>query len=210
MRGAPALRRRPEGRPAGIGRPAWLEGDPACSTNRPPPPASPPRSAPTPKPFAGATSRTAASSAATGSRATSTAPAGARSSSVSGAPACPASGPTPRAGSTATCSTSSATAPARRRCARRSTRRAPSSPWSLPRTAIRGLRRPRAAAATTTRPKRRAACGGNAAPSPAAMPSAICMLAGSRDAASRRCASIRSFAIAKARPCAGSRRWSPP
>ena len=32
----------------------------------------------------------------------------------------------------------------------------------------------------------------------------------SRNAASRRCASIPSFAIAKARRCAGSRRWSPP
>ena len=179
MRGAPALLRRPERRPAGIGRPARIGRSPACSTNRLPPPASPPRSAPTPKPSAGAISRTAASTAATGWREISTAPAGGRSSSASAVPGSPASGPTPRPGSTATCSTSSAIAPARRRCARRSTRRGPSSPWSLPRTAIRGLRRPRAAAATTTRPKRRAACGGNAAPSPAAMPSAICMLAGS-------------------------------
>ena len=167
-----------------------------------PPPASPPRSAPTPKPSAGAISRTAASTAATGWREISTAPAGGRSSSASAVPASPASGPTPRPASTAISSTSSATAPARRRCARRSTRRAPSSPCRL--------RRPRAAAATTTPPKRRAACGGNAARSTAPTPSAISARADSCDAASRRCASIPSFAIAKARRCAGFRRWSPP
>ena len=33
---------------------------------------------------------------------------------------------------------------------------------------------------------------------------------GSRAAASRRCASTPSFAIAKARPCGACRRWSPP
>ena len=87
MRGAPALLRRPERRPAGIGRPARIGRSPACSTNRLPPPASPPRSAPTPKPSAGAISRTAASTAATGWREISTAPAGGRSSSASAVPA---------------------------------------------------------------------------------------------------------------------------
>ena len=42
------------------------------------------------------------------------------------------------------------------------------------------------------------------------MPSAICMRGVCRAAASRRCASIPSFATAKARRCAASRRWSPP
>ena len=70
--------------------------------------------------------------------------------------------------------------------------------------------RTRAAAATRTPPKRRAACGGNAARSTAPTPSAICGRADSCNAASRRCASIPSFAIAKARRCAGFRRWSPP
>ena len=115
MRGAPALLRRPERRPAGIGRPARIGRSPVCSTNRLPPPASPPRSACRPKPSAGAISRTAASTAATGWREISTAPAGGRSSSASAVPASPASGPTPRPASTAISSTSSATAPAQRR-----------------------------------------------------------------------------------------------
>ena len=76
---------------------------------------------------------------------------------------------------------------------------------ALPAAPATGTRAP-----ATTPPKRPAACGGNAAPSAAPMPSAICKRAGCRAAASRRCASIPSFAIAKARPCAGSRRWSPP
>ena len=103
-----------------------------------------------------------------------------------------------------------AIARAHRRCARRSTRRAPSSPCRLPRTAIRGLCPFRAPTIPMTRRRRPAACGGAAAPSPAAMPSAICTFAACRAAASRRCASIPSFAIATARPCAGTRRWSPP
>ena len=40
--------------------------------------------------------------------------------------------------------------------------------------------------------------------------SAICTPGGSRAAASRRCASTPSFAIAKARPSGACRRWSPP
>ena len=108
----------------------------------------------------------------------------------------------PRPASTATSSTSSVTAPARRRCARRSSKRAPSSPCRF--------HRRRAPPATTTQPKRHAAFGASAARSAALMPSAICTRAGCRAAASRRCAITPSFAIAKARRCAGFRRWSPP
>ena len=49
-----------------------------------------------------------------------------------------------------------------------------------------------------TRPRRPAACGGSAARSPAPMPRPICMPAGCRAAASRHCASTRSFATATA------------
>ena len=76
----------------------------------------------------------------------------------------------------------------RRRCARRSTRRGQ----------CRRLRR-RARATRRHRTAPRHPCR---AP--------ISARADCRNAASRRCASIPSFAIAKARRCAGSRRWSPP
>ena len=79
-------------------------------------------------------------------------------------------------------------------------RPAPSSPCRL---------RRRRARATTQR-KRPAASGGVAAPSTAPMPRPISVPAGSRAAGSRHCASIPSFAIAKALPCAVFRRWSPP
>ena len=54
------------------------------------------------------------------------------------------------------------------------------------------------------------ASGGVAAPSAAPMPRPTSTPAGSRAAGSRHCASIPSFAIAKALPCAVFRRWSPP
>ena len=68
----------------------------------------------------------------------------------------------------------------------------------------------RARATLLTRPRRPAACGGSAARSPAPMPRPICLPAGCRAAASRHCASTRSFATATAMPSAGFRRWSPP
>ena len=119
-----------------------------------------------------------------------------------GPPGTPGKSPTRRQANMATCSISSAVARARRRCARRSTRPAPSSPCRL--------RRLRARAASATRRKRRGACGGVAAPSTAPMRNATSRRGVSRAAASRRCASTPSFAIAKARRCAASRRWSPP
>ena len=91
---------------------------------------------------------------------------------------------------------------ARRRCARRSTRRGPSLPCRF--------HRRRARATLLTRPRRPAACGGSAARSPAPMPRPICLPAGCRAAASRHCASTRSFATATAIASAGFRRWSPP
>ena len=72
----------------------------------------------------------------------------------------------------------------------------------------RRLRRRRARA--TTQRKRPAASGGVAAPSAAPMPRPISAPVDSRAAGSRHCASIPSFAIAKALPCAVFRRWSPP
>ena len=101
-----------------------------------------------------------------------------------------------------------------RRGHRRARRPARSRPASLGRAEARSpsspcrLRRRRARA--TTQQKRPAASGGVAAPSTAPMPRPISAPAGSRAAGSRHCASIPSFAIAKALPCAVFRRWSPP
>ena len=80
----------------------------------------------------------------------------------------------------------------------------------------RGPRLPRPAGSAgvgrgaTTQQKRPAASGGVAAPSAAPMPRPTSTPADSRAAGSRHCASIPSFAIAKALPCAVFRRWSPP
>ena len=77
-----------------------------------------------------------------------------------------------------------------------------------PDTSVRA-RRP-CGAAPTTRPRRRGACGAVAARSTGRTRSITSAPAGFCNAASRRCASIPSCDTGKARPCAGSRRWSPP
>ena len=165
-------------------------------------PSPPPPSPRAPRPSADAIFPTAAGRADTGSRATSTAPAGAPSTSGSPAPARLVNSPTRPQGSMATSSTSSVTACARRRCARRSTRPAPSSPCRL--------RRRRAGATPTTPPKRPVACGGAAAPSTGRMPKPISRRGVSRAAGSRRCASTLLLYIGTAAAFAACLRSSPP